>query len=130
MPRRGRGKGRRGRGRGPHPRWGRRKRILQPLILLLLAEEATHGYGLVERLTSSYKLKAVGQQTVYRALRGMEEAGWIAPSWDTDSGQGPPRKIYQVTTEGYAALEEWSQDMEELRNIIDLFLSSYDQFSK
>ncbi len=122
------GRGRRRHGRGPHPRWERRKRILQPLILLLLAEEATHGYSLVERLTSSYQLEAVAPQTVYRALREMEEAGWIVPSWDMESGQGPPRKIYQVTPEGTSALEMWSQEMQELRGLVNGFLESYQRF--
>ena len=119
------GRGRRRHGGRPQPRWGHRKRILQPLILLLLAEEAIHGYGLVERLKSSYKLETVAPQTVYRALREMEEAGWIAPSWDMESGQGPPRKIYQVTPEGISALELWSQEMQELRGLVNGFLESY-----
>ncbi len=121
------GRGRRRYGGGPQPRWGRRKRILQPLILLLLAEEATHGYGLAERLTNSYDLGAIVPQTIYRALREMEEAGWIAPSWDMESGQGPPRKVYQVTPEGIAALETWSQEMQDLRSMVNVFLESYQQ---
>ncbi|HEY89515.1 MAG TPA: PadR family transcriptional regulator [Thermoflexia bacterium] len=121
------GRGRRRHGGGPQPHWGRRKRILQPLILLLLAEKATHGYGLTERLTDNYALGAIVPQTIYRALREMEEAGWIAPSWDLESGQGPPRKVYQVTPVGISALEIWSQEMQGLRGMVNVFLESYQQ---
>ncbi|MEA3308447.1 MAG: PadR family transcriptional regulator [Chloroflexota bacterium] len=122
MPRRGRHR----HGEGvPQPRWGRRKPILQPLILLLLAEEATHGYGLVERLTNNYNLGSIIPQTVYRALREMETVGWIAPSWDMESGQGPPRKVYRATPAGISALEAWSQELQDLRGMVNVFLESY-----
>ena len=119
------GYGRRGRGRGMKRRWGRRMRIVEPMMLLLLADEPIHGYRLVERLDTEFGVSELPPQTVYRALQGMEERGWVVSEWDVESAQGPPRKVYRITESGWAALESWSLEIEALRRMLDKFLERY-----
>ncbi|MGC9356478.1 MAG: PadR family transcriptional regulator [Anaerolineae bacterium] len=121
----GRGWGRRG---GPRPRWGRRMRIVEPMVLLLVAQEPDHGYRLVDRLGEDFGISALPPQTIYRALQQMEESGWITASWDMESTQGPPRKVYEITEAGEAALAAWSEEIESLRAMLDIFLESYRRF--
>jgi len=118
-------RGHRHRGGGPRPRWGRKMRIMEPMILLLVAEDPAHGYLLAEQLEKIFGVEEMTPQTVYRALQRMEAAEWIAPSWDMDSAQGPPRKVYEITPAGEAALEAWSQHMEQLQEMIETFLKRY-----
>ena len=120
--------GGRGRGRGPRRRWGRRMRVLEPMMLLLMAQDPLHGYGLTERLTTVFGVGEVPPQTVYRALQEMESSGWVTAAWDMDSTQGPPRKVYSITAEGLAALDAWSDEIETLRRMLDAFLTQYQRF--
>ena len=120
LPRRGRGYG-----RGMKRRWGRRMRIVEPMMLLLLANEPMHGYRLVERLAEKFGVTGLPPQTVYRALQDMEARAWVGAEWDTESTQGPPRKVYQVTEVGLAALDAWSLEIQELRRNLESFLTLY-----
>lgn len=122
-------RGHRHRGRGPRPRWGRKMRIMEPMILLLVAEDPAHGYLLAEQLEKVFGVKEMTPQTVYRALQRMEAAEWIAPSWDMDGAQGPPRKVYEITPAGEAALKAWSQHMEQLQGMIGTYLERYRQYA-
>ena len=122
-------RGRRYRGRGPHPGWGRRMRIMEPMILLLVAEEPSHGYLLVERLETVFDVRGLTPQTVYRALQRMKSAEWVAPSWDMESAQGPPRKVYEITPAGEKALAAWAEHMQTLRGMINTFLTRYQEFT-
>ena len=115
----------RGHGRGMKRRWGRRMRIVEPMMLVLLANEPMHGYRLVERLAEEFGFTGLPSQTVYRALQNMEAQAWLGAEWDTESTQGPPRKVYQVTEAGLAALDAWSLEIQELRGNLEGFLTLY-----
>jgi poly-beta-hydroxybutyrate-responsive repressor len=94
--------------------------------LLLLREDATHGYTLLESLrVFGYEPGTVDASVVYRVLREMEEAGWVASQWDT-AGSGPPRRVYQVTLDGEEYLAAWINDLRCTRDEIDRFIQTYD----
>ena len=67
--------------------------------MVLLAEEARHGYTLLEEL-EKLGLKDLHPSKVYRTLRMMEDDLWIISDWDADETQGPPRRVYRLTDEG------------------------------
>ena len=113
----------RGHGLGMKRRWGRRMRIVEPMMLLLLANEPMHGYRLVERLAEEFGVTGLPPQTVYRALQDMEARAWVGAEWDTESTQGPPRKVYRVTETRLAALDAWSVEIQELRSNLESFLT-------
>lgn len=106
-------------------RWGRRMRIVEPMMLLLLAREPMHGYRLVERLDVELDVRDLPPQTVYRALQDMESRGWVQADWDVDTAQGPPRKVHRITESGRAALDAWSIEIAELRRMLGTFLDTY-----
>jgi PadR family transcriptional regulator, regulatory protein PadR len=110
---------------GPRRRWGRRMRILEPMLLLLLCREPLHGYLLLERLSEEFGVDELPPQTVYRALQEMEQQAWVTGDWDLDGGQGPPRRVYSLTTDGRAALEAWSHEIEALRGMLNSFQEQY-----
>lgn len=114
-----------GPGRGRGRRWSRRMRIIEPMMLLLLAERPAHGYKIVERLTEVFGVMGFPPQTVYRALQAMEEQGWVTADWDVESGQGPPRKVHQLTAEGKAALDMWAAEVQELQEMLQKFTSRH-----
>jgi PadR family transcriptional regulator, regulatory protein PadR len=109
----------------PRRRWGRKMRIIEPMLMLLLSREPLHGYLLVERLAEQFGVDGLAPQTVYRALQEMEARGWVTGDWDLDGVQGPPRRVYRLSEEGLTALHAWSREVEGLRNMLDEFLRLY-----
>ena len=119
----GGGRGRRWRQQG----FSRRAvRILKPTLLLLLHHGPAHGYTLIEDL-DRYGLADVNPSVVYRALRDMEERGWVASSWDDQETKGPPRRVYSLTTLGDEVLMWWTEDLRETRRMIDTILQTHTQ---
>jgi PadR family transcriptional regulator PadR len=117
----GRGRGHRRRG-GGIPR--RPVRFLEPALLLLLWDNPAHGYTLLDQL-GAFGLAGIDPSVVYRALRDMEERGWVVSVWNEEQTQGPPRRVYRLTAEGRKVLDWWAQDLQETRGIIDGFLERY-----
>lgn len=116
----------RGHGRGR----GRRQRVmsfLQPCLLLMLTRGEAHGYSLLDELDEfGFNPNRVDPSLIYRALREMEEGGWVASYWDDDS-QGPRRRVYQVLPEGETFLAEWIKDLRRTRDEIDCLLAAYEK---
>lgn len=119
----GRGRGRRWRQRGCSRR---AVRFLEPTLLLLLHHGPAHGYTLIEQL-DEFSLGDKGPSAIYRALRNMEERGWVASSWDEEQTKGPPRRVYRLTELGDEVLSWWTRDLRETRQIIEYFLEIYEQ---
>lgn len=115
---RGRGRGR-GRGR-------RAVRMLEPALLLLLHRGEAHGYTLLERL-EEFGRGTLNPSVVYRALRDMEERGLVSSTWDEEETRGPPRRVYQITSQGDEALGMWAQELREARARIESLLDAYDR---
>jgi PadR family transcriptional regulator, regulatory protein PadR len=117
-------------GRPLHRGWapaGNRRRWTEPFVLALLAEGPTHGYSIIGQLGESGVTEGnvdVGQ--VYKTLRDLEAAGQVESKWSLDAS-GPPRRNYELTATGWAALDEWKAVMRERRRLIDDFESRVDR---
>jgi PadR family transcriptional regulator PadR len=101
-------------------------RFLEPALLLLLWDNPAHGYPLLEQLRE-FGLSEIDPSVVYRALRDMEDKGWLTSAWDEEQTQGPPRRVYHLTAQGQEVLGWWVQDLQETRRIIDDFLNRYNK---
>ena len=101
-------------------------RFLEPTLCLLLHHSPSHGYTLLERL-EEFGLGAMDSGVVYRALRDMEERGWVTSTWDTEQAQGPRRRVYRLTSEGDQALGERVSDLRRTRRQIGHLVDIYDQ---
>lgn len=136
MPGRGRGQGHGGgRPRGGRGGWGRGRggrglrRLLEPVLLLLLSRGPSHGYGLLDGL-GDFDLGHLDPSVVYRLLREMEDAGWVNSTWDEHQTQGPPRRVYRLSAAGEQVLNQWTRDLEEWRARIDRFLGAFREMNE
>ena len=82
------------------------ERFGEPALLLLLANEPTHGYELIERLPELSKEDRVDVGNLYRMLRSLEDEGLVASEWSADL-PGPTKRTYTLTDEGHHLLA-WS----------------------
>ena len=99
-------------------------RFLEPALLLLLHRGPSHGYTFLEHL-GEFGLGETDPSVIYRALRDMEQRGWVTSVWDEEESQGPPRRVYQIAELGDEVLRWWIGDLEETRGMIDHLLGAY-----
>ena len=104
------------------------QRIVEVCLLVMLCGpdcEHCHGYALGERLREfGFDDSEISVSTLYRTLRGMEEAGWVTSGWAA-GGPGPQRREYAVTDAGRTALDAWAAVLQKRRERITRVLDAY-----
>lgn len=99
------------------------RKILRACLLLLLEERPGHGYDLLTRLEPlGFERSNPGR--VYRALRWLESAGFVRPSWET-TGVGPARRVYELSPSGRHALEISAATLRRQAKSLDDRLARY-----
>ena len=120
----------RNRGRGCRGRaCGRRMgQYLDPALLLLLKQAPSHGYTLLGRL-AEFGLEFLAPTVVYRALRNMEEKGWVTSTWDEEETQGPPRRVYALTPTGREVLRCCVAQLQNTQQVLEYVLALHDELT-
>lgn len=104
----------------------RPRKWLTPVALVLLQEESSYGYELMERIEEEFGFEQINPGSVYRTLRQMENEGLCSSVWDarTEEG-GPPRRMYAITDAGEAYLKAWAEACEKYHRVMDQFARVY-----
>jgi DNA-binding PadR family transcriptional regulator len=91
-------------------------RLIQPAILVVLAEGRQHGYRLVQRISAlpGFAGQKPDASGVYRFLKTMQRKGLVESAWDV-SERGPAKKSYQMTAAGRQCLRRWIRTLENYR---------------
>jgi PadR family transcriptional regulator len=106
------------------------RRFLRPVVLLLLAEAPYHGYELMGKLKDfGIDHSNMDPSILYRLLRNIEREG-LAQSSLNDSGSGPARKVYTLTSEGREVLDLWAASIEGIVSFLTEFKERYDKLGK
>jgi DNA-binding PadR family transcriptional regulator len=95
------------------------ERFSEPALLLLLRERSAHGYELLDALPELLPAERVDMGNVYRALRSLEDEGLVSSEWDGT------KRIYDLTAEGRALLDEWAAALARAQERISVFLTRY-----
>ncbi len=102
---------------------GSKRGVLRACLLILLDERAGHGYDLLTRLEPlGYDRSNPGR--IYRALRWLETAGYVAPNWET-TGVGPARRVYELSPAGRQVLEVAATSLRKQMKTLDPNLVRY-----
>ena len=72
---------------------------LTPVTRVLLREESSYGYELMERLEEEFGFEQISAGSLYRTLRRTEKEGLCKFEWET-SESGPARRMYSITEAG------------------------------
>jgi len=102
----------------------RPRRWVAPVALVLLREEGSYGYELMDRL-EEFGFEQVDAGTLYRTLRRMEKEGLCESEWET-SRSGPTRRTYSITDAGEEHLAAWAEGCKRYQNFVDCFYRAYE----
>jgi DNA-binding PadR family transcriptional regulator len=93
------------------PGQGYQLRVVQEVLLALLANDASHGYQLRARLELALGplAEALNAGQVYVTLNRLERAGLVT-SERVGQADRPDRKVYELTAAGRARVMEWLDD--------------------
>jgi PadR family transcriptional regulator, regulatory protein PadR len=97
---------------------------LTPVTLVLLKEESSYGYELMEGL-EGFGFEHISAGSLYRTLRRMEQEGLCKSEWETTSEVGPARRMYSITEDGESYLAAWAEACEQYQNVMDSFARAY-----
>ncbi|HEX3604395.1 MAG TPA: PadR family transcriptional regulator [Candidatus Dormibacteraeota bacterium] len=103
----------------------RPRHLLQPCILILLAESAGYGYELTHRLDDIDGARA-DSPAVYRALNGLEESDLVSSHWER-SASGPERRCYAITPRGREVLAGWVAKLARMNGTVAQLLRRYER---
>lgn len=102
---------------------GMPRSFLRPILLLLLAEEESHGYELLERI-AALGLERTDAGGMYRTLRAMEQEGLVRSRWEP-SESGPARRSYALTDDGVEWLHASAGALRETVRHLNGYLRRY-----
>ncbi len=91
--------------------------LVRPWALLLMAEEPTHGYELVQRLHELGFDWGSPTGPVYRELRTLVEEGLLRACPGEARAFGPRRKVYELTPAGHDELARLVEAAKSLSSI-------------
>ena len=95
-----------------------KKGVLELCVLVVLCRKDFYGYELVQTISKNID---ISDGTVYPLLRRLTGENYFT-TYLQESGEGPPRKYYQITPKGRkykkALLLEWNRFTEGVNNLI------------
>ncbi len=108
---------------------GRTHGFIQPCILLLLYQNNSYGYELIENLKNKGFFDATPDPgTVYRILRKYEKDGLVVSKW-LESESGPAKRLYWLTNLGVENLINWADMIKKKVDALNRFLSVFNETS-
>ena len=93
-----------------------RKGILELCIMSIIAEKEAYPSDIISKLKEAELIVVEG--TLYPLLSRLKNAGLLSYSW-RESTAGPPRKYFNLTTDGKSFLAELNQNWNRLVNAVD-----------
>lgn len=109
------------------PLAGLPRNFQRPCLLLLIGEQPSHGYDLLERLRE-LGFKQADPGMLYRSLRAMEQEGLVKSDWEV-SDLGPRRRTYVLSDEGRDWLHAWAGSLRETERVLRRFIERYSDFA-
>ena len=107
---------------------GNLPKLMQPILLSLVALEPLHGYVIAQRVmqTGLFGNQSPDVTGIYRMLRSMVNDG-VLEQKEVDSPVGPSRKLYSVTLLGRECLGQWMQSLLQHRDHLNNVLAILEQ---
>ena len=99
-----------------------RRGLLPYCVLAMLRDTERYGFDLVQALGAVGGI-VTSQGTIYPLLARLRRQGLVGTTW-RESAAGPPRRYYQLTSAGRAALADFGREWTQLRDSVDALLGT------
>lgn len=98
---------------------GNLDRFIQPIILLIVYNEADTGYGIFKKMAdfSMFRKDRPDVTGVYRYLKIMEQRG-LLEQFESREGDNKYKMKYRITRSGMECLENWEHTLTEYADAI------------
>ncbi|HCC05085.1 TPA: PadR family transcriptional regulator [Patescibacteria group bacterium] len=101
-----------------------RKGFLEFSVLLIIGTQPTYAVDILKQLKKANLLVVEG--TLYPLLSRLKSQGIVSYSWE-ESKNGPPRKMYSITTDGKTFLGVLEEYWKSLDSIVNIFITQYEK---
>ena len=98
-----------------------RRGTVEYCVLALLRDGERYGFELVRALSDVDGL-VTSEGTIYPLLTRLRKDELVTTFW-RESGSGPPRRYYQLTPAGKAALADFTKEWGRFRDSVDAILT-------
>jgi PadR family transcriptional regulator PadR len=98
-----------------------RRGVLEKCVLAVVRERESYGFEIVRVLSRAGGL-VTSEGTIYPLLARLRRDGLVTTTWQ-ESGAGPPRRYYRITSEGRRALDTFAGDWQKFKAAVDAALS-------
>jgi PadR family transcriptional regulator PadR len=95
-----------------------KKGVLELCVLALLSRGDNYAYEIASRMAEDI---GMGEGTVYPLMRRIQSDGLVR-TYLRESANGPPRKYYQITPEGHAAMAAQRAEWESFERAVGKIL--------
>jgi len=93
---------------------------VEPAILVALLRGGGHGYDLRNTIIDLTGGEiCVDHGGLYRALRRLEDEGYVASTW-VEGGAGPRRRDYELTENGRELAADWVAHLRERQRLASM----------
>lgn len=94
-----------------------KKGLLDVCVLSILSREDTYGYKLTQEVTA---LMDTSESALYPVLRRLEGQNYLETYSVEHSGR--LRKYYRITGQGIERLNEYIEELKDLKKVIDIII--------
>jgi PadR family transcriptional regulator PadR len=94
-----------------------RRGAIEYCVLALLSSGEQYGFEMAKALAEADGL-VTSEGTLYPLLARLREEGLVKTTW-RESSQGPPRRYYELTTDGQLALDAFIVQWTRFRDSVD-----------
>ena len=102
-----------------------RRGVAEYCVLAVLRDAESYAFDIVRVLAQAGGL-VTSEGTIYPLLARLRRDNLVTTSW-RESDAGPPRRYYQLTREGKAALETFVADWTSFRDAVDGVLIGFNE---
>ncbi|AWE09013.1 PadR family transcriptional regulator [Lysinibacillus sp. 2017] len=95
-----------------------KKGVLNLCVLALLEKKDMYGYELVQTISTQIE---ISEGSVYPLLRRLTKDGFFT-TYLKESTEGPPRKYYQITTQGIEELNSLKAEWESFNTGVNTLI--------
>lgn len=94
-----------------------RRGVLEHCVLAVIRQQESYAFEIVRVLSGAGGL-VTSEGTIYPLLSRLRRDGMVTTAW-RESDAGPPRRYYQLTSEGRQALDAFVREWSRFREAVD-----------